>query len=162
MFSKKPESTARPSTSSPMAGETFTVLCPDIAIAGDLTATADLHLDGKIAGDISCAALIQGEGSEVIGMVVAESARIAGTIKGSITAGVLTILKTARIEGDVTYGALTIEEGAQVDGKFSHRVAEHKLMLAGGTEATGRGIGGGRAEPSTDLGEVARPQIRAD
>ena len=135
MFSKKPESTARPPASSPMAGATFSVLGPDITIDGNLKATADLHLDGKIAGDISCAALIQGEGSEVSGMVVAESARVAGRIKGSITAGVLTILKTARIEGDVTYGALTIEEGAQVDGKFSHRAAEPKLMLAGGTEA---------------------------
>ena len=135
MFSKKPESTARPSASSAMAGPTFSVLGPDIAISGDLRATADLHLDGRIDGDISCAALIQGEGSEVAGMVVAESARVAGKIKGSITADTLTILKTARIEGDVTYGSLTIEEGAQVDGKFSHRAAEPKLMLAGGTEA---------------------------
>lgn len=134
MFSKKPKSTVRPSTSSTMTDPTFSVLGPDIAISGDLRATADLHLDGRIDGDISCAALIQGEGSEVAGMVVAESARVAGKIKGSITAGTLTILKSARIEGDVTYGALTIEEGAQVDGKFSHRTAEPKLMLAGGTE----------------------------
>ena len=142
MFSKKPESTVRPS-SSPMAATTFSVLGPDIAISGDLKATADLHIDGRIEGDISCAALIQGEGSEVVGMVVADSARVAGTIKGSITAGVLAILKTARIEGDVAYGALTIEEGAQVDGKFSHRAAEAepKLMLAGGTEAASREVG---------------------
>ena len=140
MFSKKPESTARPSASNSMAATTFSVLGPDIAISGDLKATADLHIDGRIEGDISCAALIQGEGSEVVGMVVAQSARVAGAIKGSITAGVLTILKTARIEGDVTYGSLTIEEGAQVDGKFSHRAAEAepKLMLAGGTEASAR------------------------
>jgi cytoskeletal protein CcmA (bactofilin family) len=117
------------------AGSTFSVLGPDIAINGDLTATADLHLDGKIGGDIRCAALVQGEASEVTGTVVAESARVAGTIKGSISAEVLVILKTARIEGDVTYGALTIEEGAQVDGKFTHRTAEPRLMLAGGTEA---------------------------
>src|SRR5918997_505296 len=141
MFSKKPESTVRPSASSTMAASTFSVLGPDIAIDGDLTATADLHLDGKVNGDISCAALIQGEGSDITGMVVAQSARIAGKIKGSISAGVLTILKTARIEGDVTYGALTIEEGAQVDGKFSHRAAEPRLTLAGGTEAAGRDSG---------------------
>jgi len=118
-------------------GSTFSVLGPDIAINGDLRATADLHLDGRINGDIQCAALVQGEASEVTGNVVAESARIAGKVKGSITAGVLVILKTARIEGDVTYGSLTIEEGAQVDGKFSPRAveAEPKLMLAGGTEA---------------------------
>jgi cytoskeletal protein CcmA (bactofilin family) len=157
MFSKKPESTVRPSASSTMAGSTFSVLGPDIAINGDLRATADLHLDGKVDGDISCAALIQGEGSEVAGMVVAESARVAGKIKGSITAEVLTILKTARIEGDVTYGSLTIEEGAQVDGKFSHRAAEPKLMLAGGTEATGRETGDPRQERLVGLGDAGQP-----
>lgn len=135
MFSKKPESTARPSGNSTMAGSTFSVLGPDIAINGDLTASADLHLDGRINGDIRCAALVQGEASEVTGMVVADSARVAGRIAGSISAGVLVIQKTARIEGDVSYGSLTIEEGAQVEGKFTHRTAEPKLMLAGGTEA---------------------------
>ena len=157
MFSKKPESTVRPSISNTMAGPTFSVLGPDIAINGDLRATADLHLDGRIDGDISCAALIQGEGSEVAGMVVAESARVAGRIKGSITAGVLTILKTARIEGDVTYGALTIEEGAQVDGKFSHRAAEPKLILAGGTEAIGKEAGDPRQERLAGLGDTGQP-----
>lgn len=137
MFSKKPDSTDRPSASSAMTGSTFSVLGPDIAISGNLTAKMDLHVDGRVDGDISCAALIQGEASEVSGTVIAESARIAGRIKGSISAGVLVIQKTARIEGDVTYGALTIEEGAQVDGKFTRRLpeAEPKLMLAGGTEA---------------------------
>ena len=135
MFSKKPDSTDRPSGST-MAGSTFSVVGPDIVITGNLTAKMDLHLDGKIQGDISCAALVQGETSEVAGMVSAESARVAGKIKGSITAGTLVILATARIEGDVAYGSLTIEEGAQVDGKFSHRASdpEPKLMLAGGTE----------------------------
>ena len=138
MFSKKPESTEWQSGSSAMAGSTFSVLGPDIAINGDLSAKVDLHLDGRVNGDISCAALIQGEASEVKGSVVADSARVAGRITGSITAGALVILKTARIEGDVTYGTLTIEEGAQVDGKFTPRAAEAepRLMLAGGIEAS--------------------------
>lgn len=135
MFSKKPESTDRPPSNGSMAGSTFSVLGPDIAITGDLAAKVDLHLDGRIDGNIRCAGLVQGEASEVTGAVVAESARIAGRIKGSITAETLVILKTARIEGDVTYGSLTVEEGAQVDGKFMRRNAEPKLMLAGGTEA---------------------------
>jgi cytoskeletal protein CcmA (bactofilin family) len=114
---------------------TLTVLGPDIAIDGDLAATADLHLDGTVDGDIKCAALVQGETSEIKGMVVAESAHVAGKVKGSITADTLVILKTARIEGDVTYGTLSIEQGAQVEGYFSSHVSEPKLMLAGGTEA---------------------------
>lgn len=137
MFSKKPESSARPMAST-VAGSTFSVLGPDIAINGDLAAKLDLHLDGRIDGNVHCAGLVQGEASEVTGAIVAQSARVAGTIKGSITAEALVILKTARIEGDVTYGTLTIEEGAQVDGKFTSRAVETepKLMLAGGTAAS--------------------------
>ena len=135
MFSKKPESIDRPPNIAATAGSTFSVLGPDIAITGDLSAKVDLHLDGKIDGNIRCAGLVQGEASEVTGAVVAESARVAGRIKGSITAEALVILRTARIEGDVAYGSLTVEEGAQVDGKFMRRSAEPKLMLAGGIEA---------------------------
>ncbi len=122
MFSKKRKSTV-------------TVLGPDIAIDGDLAATADLHLDGRVEGDITCAALVQGATSEIVGMVVAANAHLAGKIKGSITADTLVIRNTARIEGDVTYGTLSIEEGAQVEGNFSNHAAQPKLMLAGGTEA---------------------------
>jgi cytoskeletal protein CcmA (bactofilin family) len=53
--------------------------------------------------------------------VKADSARIAGRIKGSISARELVILKSARIDGDVSYEALTIEQGAQVEGRFSPR-----------------------------------------
>lgn len=135
MFSKKPDSTVRQPGNGMATDATFSVLGPDIAITGDLTAKADLHLDGKVGGDISCAALVQGETSEITGAVVAENARVAGKIRGSITAEMLVILKTARIEGDVSYGALTIEEGAQVNGKFTPRAVEPKLMLAGGSQA---------------------------
>jgi cytoskeletal protein CcmA (bactofilin family) len=135
MFSKKPAASDRSSVSNSMSGSTFSVLGPDIAVNGDVTATMDLHLDGKVNGDISCAALVQGESSQVTGSISAENARLAGRIKGAVTADVLVILKTARIEGDVTYGALTVEEGAQVDGKFTRRAAEPRLMLAGGSEA---------------------------
>ena len=62
---------------------------------------------------------MQGEKSEIRGAITAESARMAGTVNGSITARELVILKSARIEGDVHYDALTIEQGAQVDGRFA-------------------------------------------
>ena len=56
-------------------------------------------------------------------------------MRGSISAGELIILKSARIFGDVSYDALTIEQGAEVDGKFAHRSGaaesdEPRLTLA--------------------------------
>lgn len=101
------------------SGSTFSVIGADVTIKGNIGATADLHIDGSVEGDITCAALVQGEASSIAGAVVAESARMAGKLTGSITARELVILKTARIEGDVHYDALTIEQGAQVDGRFA-------------------------------------------
>jgi cytoskeletal protein CcmA (bactofilin family) len=101
------------------SGSTFSVIGADVTIRGDVSATADLHIDGTIEGDIKCASLVQGEKSSISGGVVAESARLAGKVTGSIMARELVILKTARIEGDVHYDALTIEQGAEVDGRFA-------------------------------------------
>ncbi|MES2491823.1 MAG: polymer-forming cytoskeletal protein [Pseudomonadota bacterium] len=123
-----------PGGSSTMGGSTFSVLGADLTITGNLTASADLHVDGRVDGDISCATLVQGETSVIAGAVTANSVRLAGTVKGSISAGVLVILKTARIDGDVSYDALTIEQGARVDGKLTPKSAEARLALAGGTE----------------------------
>lgn len=100
---------------------TFSVLGSDITVKGDIEASADLHIDGTVEGDIACASLVQGETSTIVGGVTAELARLAGTVKGSITARELVILRSAKITGDVFYDALTIEQGAQVEGRFAHR-----------------------------------------
>lgn len=98
---------------------TFSVIGSDVSIKGDVNASVDLHVDGRIEGDITCASLVQGSGSVITGGITADSARMSGKVVGSITAKELVILKTAQIEGDVHYDALTIEQGAQVDGRFS-------------------------------------------
>lgn len=125
MFGKKPAQAARPVVSARSAtGSTFSVLGADISINGDIAATEDLHVDGKVEGDISCATLVQGESGEVTGAIRAESARISGLVRGSVTARELVVLKTARIHGDVHYDTLTIEQGALVDGRLSPRSAD--------------------------------------
>jgi cytoskeletal protein CcmA (bactofilin family) len=99
----------------------FSVIGSDITIKGDVSATADLHIDGRVEGDIECASLVQGESSIIQGKIEAETARLAGVINGSITARELVVLQTARIDGDVHYEALTIEQGASVEGHFGMR-----------------------------------------
>lgn len=125
MFSKKPDeySPSSPPVARPSAsGSTFSIIGSDVVIKGDVTASVDLHVDGRIEGDIQCASLVQGEGSHVEGAITAESARLAGSVSGSITARELVVLRSARISGDVHYDALTIEQGAEVEGRFAHRV----------------------------------------
>lgn len=123
MFSKK--STDSPPTapaarpSKPMPGSTFSVIGADVTIKGDVEARVDLHIHGRVEGDITCASLVQGEASVIAGSIKAESARLAGKVQGSIEARELIVLRSARIlEGDVHYEVLTVEQGAQIEGRF--------------------------------------------
>ncbi|MBV1917780.1 MAG: polymer-forming cytoskeletal protein [Sphingomonadaceae bacterium] len=100
------------------------MLGADLSIKGDIAASADLHIDGKVEGNIACASLVQGESSKIIGGISAQSARLSGKVEGSIACNELVILKTARIHGDVQYDALTIEQGAIIDGRLSPRGAD--------------------------------------
>jgi cytoskeletal protein CcmA (bactofilin family) len=128
MFSKSKPSpeTAQPvgqraSNSVRNSGHTFSMIASDVEIVGKLTAKVDLHIDGKVQGDVVCGSLVQGEGSVIMGKVVAETARLSGKVEGSIEAADLVIEASARITGDVVYQNLTIAPGGQVEGKFKHR-----------------------------------------
>ena len=128
MFSKKPvprtDLPARPSgQTNAMANPTFSVLGADIAIKGDISASSELHIDGQIEGDITCKGLVQGEASTIHGAIRAQTARLAGTVRGGIEVEQLVVLKTAKIHGDIKYESLTIEQGAHIDGHLSHGLA---------------------------------------
>lgn len=103
------------------SGHTFSIIASDVEIVGNLAARVDLHIDGKVQGDVTCGNLVQGEGSMIAGKVTAESAKLSGHVEGSIEANDLVIESTARIMGDVVYSNLTIAPGGQIEGKFRHK-----------------------------------------
>lgn len=152
MFSKKPAVDPRPvatrSQGKSMTGNsTFSVIGSDVAIKGDINASADLHVDGRVEGDIACSSLVQGETSVIEGSIEAETARLAGRTTGSIRARELVILRTARIEGDVHYDTLTIEQGAEVDGRLSHRIPGQPVSASSVAQEGPAGDPDGDGEP---------------
>ena len=171
MFSKKPAETpapaapARPATpkATPVSKNgsssgSFSVLGADVTITGNISASTELHIDGTVEGDIECASLVQGEGSQITGEIQAESARLAGRVDGSIHARELVILRSATINGDVHYEALTVEQGAAVQGRFAPRDAEsHSTNSPASSQASTDGNGASETQaPSSsttaDLG----------
>jgi cytoskeletal protein CcmA (bactofilin family) len=112
------------------SGHTFSMIAADVQIVGNVSAKVDLHIDGKIQGDVTCGSLVQGTDSVITGKVVAETARLSGQIDGSIEAGELIIEASARIKGDVTYESLNIAPGGQVEGKFKHKSAAPNIRKA--------------------------------
>nr|WP_306305018.1 polymer-forming cytoskeletal protein [Sphingomonas pituitosa] len=98
----------------------FSVLGADIVITGNLSATSDLHIDGRIEGDVRCGSLVQGAESQIFGRVEADDARLAGSVEGSVRARQLTVERTARITGDVEYETIMVEQGGHIDGRLKH------------------------------------------
>ena len=113
---------AAPATNGGKRG-VFSVLAADVTVTGNIAAASDLHIDGRVEGDVTCAALVQGSESVIVGSVKAESARLAGGIEGSVQVRQLHVERSARITGDVEYESLQIEPGAKVDGKLRHNSA---------------------------------------
>lgn len=124
MFSNSRNRDERQSAASPAQGAArrgqFSVLGADIVVTGNITATSDLHIDGRIEGDVRCTSLVQGAESQIFGRVEAEDARLAGAVEGSVRARQLTVERTARITGDVEYETLTVEQGGHIDGRLQH------------------------------------------
>ncbi len=89
-------------------------------VTGNVSATADLHIDGRVEGDVNCGSLAQGSESQIFGGVTAETARLAGSIEGTVRVKTLTIERSAKITGDVEYENITIENGGHIDGRLMH------------------------------------------
>jgi len=131
---------------------------PEVLISGDLATDAQLHVDGRIDGNVRCHQLVQGEAGIVAGNIHADEARIAGTVEGQVNVRTLFVEATARILGDVTYETLSMDAGAQLEGRLARRAALDDAPLI----ATPVGFSparGGKAAKTTDAPGAAQPDI---
>src|ERR1700684_1686489 len=62
----------------------ISVIGGGITVTGNIEASVDLDLQGKVHGDVKCATLILGEGAEIKGSVHAERVRASGLIEGAV------------------------------------------------------------------------------
>jgi cytoskeletal protein CcmA (bactofilin family) len=95
----------------------------EVVISGDVATEAQLHVDGRIDGNVRCASLTQGPDGRIAGNIVAEEARLAGTVEGTVSGATVVIEATAQIMGDVAYDTISIEAGARIEGRLARRGA---------------------------------------
>lgn len=119
---------------SPKAGKSgapgLSFIGPETVIGGDVATSAQLHVDGRIDGNVRCGQLCQGAGGVIAGDIHADEARIAGRIEGTVDAKVVVVEASAKIAGDVSYETISIAAGARIDGRLARREA-----LSGGAGA---------------------------
>jgi cytoskeletal protein CcmA (bactofilin family) len=102
-------------------GAAFSYLGSEVTVTGDIATKSDLHLDGKVLGDVSCGSLTQGQSGEVRGNIRAGEARLAGLVDGAVEACTLVLEASARVTGDLLYESLSVAAGAEVEGRFKRR-----------------------------------------
>jgi cytoskeletal protein CcmA (bactofilin family) len=87
-------------------------------INGDLTSDSNIHLEGEVNGNVSCAGrVVIGSSGKINGNLVCVNAEIEGAMEGQLMVENLLVLRsTARIKGDIQTMKLHIEEGAFFEG----------------------------------------------
>lgn len=128
---------------------------PEVLVSGDLATDAQLHVDGRIDGNVRCSQLVQGEAGIIAGNIHAEEARIAGTVEGQVNVRTLFVEASARILGDVTYETISIDAGAQLEGRLGRRAVlgadESPLIATPVSFSPAKGKGAKTTDDQTDI-----------
>ena len=95
------------------------IITDGTVIKGDIIASGDFRLDGKLEGNIQLnGKLVIGDSGIVNGNVLCQNANIIGTVNGNLSVKELLSLHTsARVRGDILINKLSIEPGAVFSGK---------------------------------------------
>ncbi|MDC0880089.1 polymer-forming cytoskeletal protein [Hellea sp.] len=99
------------------------ILGSDLTVIGDIKTKGDVHIDGRVDGNITASGVIIGEKGTVIGKIIARSARIRGNVTGKIDATKIELTETASVKADLTQDQLIIANGAFFDGKCNRKTS---------------------------------------
>jgi cytoskeletal protein CcmA (bactofilin family) len=107
------------------------IISRDMVVNGNLDTPGEVHVEGTIRGDVSCAKLIIGASGSVEGHIFAHAVRIHGNVQGEINADEVFLLNGSSVSGDVVQNMLEIAPGAAFEGAVRRRgTAASPRMLA--------------------------------
>ncbi len=93
-----------------------TIISPGVTITGGLSSAGDIHVEGKIDGDITCRELTLTGRPMIKGSIKAETVRIGCAFDGQVQAKKVDLTKGARVTGNIDYETLELEPGASFEG----------------------------------------------
>lgn len=96
------------------------IISADLAITGDIISEGEVHIDGRVEGDIRCRILLVGVNAQIVGSIQADVAKIHGSINGHLCARSVFLASSAKVSGDITHERLEIEPGAYLEGHCRH------------------------------------------
>ena len=152
MFKELFRPTSKPTPTTPRT-VTGTVIGPKAKLEGTLNTEGDLRLDGVFTGDITAHGQVTiGETGDLKGGLTGGIVRVAGLVRGDITARKVAILKTGRVHGDLIVESLVTEEGGFIQGKI--RMEEQVNLTEHLPEPEAEAV----AEPNVDPQQSKTPR----
>jgi cytoskeletal protein CcmA (bactofilin family) len=103
------------------------VIGPGIEISGDVTASADLTIDGRVNGSVVQSAhnVEIGESGQVSARIQAKMVKVSGAVRGDISgAEKVLITRTGRVQGNIVAPRVQLEDGALFKGSIDMNPAE--------------------------------------
>jgi cytoskeletal protein CcmA (bactofilin family) len=94
------------------------ILSADLHIVGDLDGDGEVHLEGRIDGNVNCERLTIGRSGHIKGKVNCENAHVQGSLVGSLSSNDVELMETANIVGDVSHEKISIKSGAVINGFY--------------------------------------------
>jgi len=112
----------------------LSILAADCRLTGDISSDGEVHIDGRLDGDVMCKTLTVGETGVVTGKIGAEIVRILGSVNGQLKAHSVELGPTARVVGDITHASLGVDAGAYVQGVFTRLPADTSPLAGQGSD----------------------------
>lgn len=111
-----------PPGASPVSG--IMLVAADSELEGRLRSRGAVRVEGVVRGGLQAPVLFIEPGGLVEGSVTVERARICGTLRGSLVAREIEVVRTATLDAELLYDEISIERGARVRGLHRQRDPE--------------------------------------
>ena len=92
------------------------LISADLVVVGTMRTAGEIHVDGKIQGDVHTPRLTIGHEGRVEGDVFAEHVDVLGEVMGNVSAHTVFVASTGRVGGNILVETLTVEPGARFEG----------------------------------------------
>lgn len=102
-----------------MSDQPSNYLAAGIEVIGSIRFSNDMHIDGKIEGEIisDSGRVTIGENAKIKGDVTAGEVSIYGDVEGKISSQRCELKRQSKLRGDIKTQTLSMEEGAQLSGR---------------------------------------------
>ncbi|MCO5044262.1 MAG: polymer-forming cytoskeletal protein [Kiritimatiellae bacterium] len=96
-----------------------TIISADVQITGTIKSNGPIRIDGKLEGDLICAAdAVIGRNAVIKGGLQVNSVVVEGMIQGNISAkDKIDMKSTAKVHGDIAAKRLAVEDGVTFIGR---------------------------------------------